>query len=525
MSKSVKFLISVFIFGILAFLSMFWLIPTFSYAQALKININPTDSTMFTSLSNAVALKLDDKISNIKVKHRGLHLKMGDVESDSLTEQFELSAWDGESTMKIHLPKYIGTEHKRPQKNNDLLHPGAIFDHTDNYYSEIYYNNGGIEWDLHFEEKPDTNQWRFNIETDGLILFYQDSAWVDSVTEGWYDDDVLYSYAAYCGKFNNHRNIVGKDTTEEYYYAGKVFHIYRPLAIDNLFDSAWCSIRIDQDSGFIELTAPQKYLDNANYPMRIDPYFGKDTVGASPISVSDYQLNANWSNTAWPSGNITGTTDSLFVSHVIVSGTHSFKGYVYDYDATVANCDLLDSTEEHSEAAGGGQHTQQLALTMGYEPSAVPLIVVMQAEGGAAHRVYGDAVTSGFQKFVADTDFDPPTTLSGASDGTTGYSMWVKYTTNGAPTPLNARRRRLIQESSFNYPDTVDSALLVEFGFEFRDGFAISAYNVYDPYDNPQDVALICLEMPTRPLDINRNGSANILDLTYWIQKMYPGGF
>lgn len=524
MSKSAKFAIWMLVLFVLAIFGIVIALPTLSIAQTAKININPTDSTIFTSLSNAVALKLDDKISNTKVKHRGLHIKMGDVDSDSLTEQFELSAWDGESTMKIHLPKYIGTEHKRPQKNNDLLHPGVIFDHTDNFYSEIYYNNGGIEWDLYFNEKPDTNQWRFNIETDGLILFYQDSAWVDEKTEGWYDANVLGSYAAYCGKINNHRNVLGKDTTEDYYFAGKVFHIYRPLAIDNLYDSAWCSIYIDQDSGFIELTVPQKYIDNAVYPMKIDPYFGKDTVGASPISVTNYQLSANWSNTAWPSGSITGTMDSFYVNHLVISGTHSVKGYIYDYDATVANCDLLDSTEEHSEAAGGGQHTQQSALTMSYEPSGVALIVAMQGEGGADHRIYGDAVTSGYQKYVSDTDFDPPTTLSGASDGTTGYSMWAKYTTDGAA-PFRYRRRRLIQESSFNYPDTVDSALLASAGFEFRDGGAFSAYNVYDRWDNPQDVALIYVEMPTRRLDINRNGSANILDLTYWIQSVYYGGF
>lgn len=74
------------------------------------------------------------------------------------------------------------------------------------------------------------------------------------------------------------------------------------------------------------------------------------------------------------------------------------------------------------------------------------------------------------------------------------------------------------------WPNEVDSLLLLENGFELYDYTAESFYLIYDEYDVIIDTGFIIIYLPPKGYDVDQNGSVNILDMTYWIFGVYKGG-
>lgn len=135
--------------------------------------------------------------------------------------------------------------------------------------------------DQHFEievvlnEKPDTNVFEFQIEgAEDLDFFYQPELTPEEIAEGAdRPENVIGSYAVYHKTKANHR--IG-DTN---YATGKAFHIYRPKAIDANGAEVWAEL--NYDNGVLSVSVPQKFLDDAVYPVRVDPTFGYTMAGAS----------------------------------------------------------------------------------------------------------------------------------------------------------------------------------------------------------------------------------------------------
>lgn len=92
-------------------------------------------------------------------------------------------------------------------------------------------------------------------------------------------DNVIGSYAVY------HATKKGNQ-----YMNGKAFHVYRPIAEDALGNKAWCSLHIDKrfDPTNLTITIPQQFLDEAVFPVVVDPDFGYATIGGSWYAIADY---------------------------------------------------------------------------------------------------------------------------------------------------------------------------------------------------------------------------------------------
>ncbi len=60
---------------------------------------------------------------------------------------------------------------------------------------------------------------------------------------------------------------------------GKAFHIYRPLVIDANNDTIWGELNIE--NSVMSVSVNQDWLNNAVYPVRVDPGFGFAGIGGT----------------------------------------------------------------------------------------------------------------------------------------------------------------------------------------------------------------------------------------------------
>ena len=186
------------------------------------------------------------------------------------------------------------------------------------------------EFDIDFmlESKPDTNVFEYKIEgAEEFDFFYQPELTPEDIAEGASrPDNVIGSYAVYHKtKVNNCTNCGTPN-----YATGKAFHIYRPKAIDANGAEEWAELSYQE--GILSVIVSQKFLDDAVYPVRVDPTFGNTTIGASTVDASvplgitvtspSDAAGANLDSiSAYGNKATAGTTD--FVAALYVGGTGS----------------------------------------------------------------------------------------------------------------------------------------------------------------------------------------------------------
>lgn len=151
------------------------------------------------------------------------------------------------------------------------------------------YREGGFEIDVVLNSVPNTNKIFLQINSENLNFYYQgplneelgeEDGLVCSETECYNDEgvrvfhrpeNVVGSYAVYHKTKRNHE-IGGIN-----YKAGKVYHIYRPKIIDAEGNWVWGVMNIS--GGRMTITVEQDFLDNATYPVVVDPVIGYNTAG------------------------------------------------------------------------------------------------------------------------------------------------------------------------------------------------------------------------------------------------------
>ena len=150
--------------------------------------------------------------------------------------------------------------------------------------------DGGFEIEVVLNELPDTNVFNFTIEgAENLNFFYQapldeepsigdeicspTECLTDGVVTNSRPENVIGSYAVY------HRNKRDHIEGQTNYATGKAFHIYRPKAIDANGAETWAEM--SYTNGTLSVTVPQRFLDNAVYPVQVDPTLGFTGIGAS----------------------------------------------------------------------------------------------------------------------------------------------------------------------------------------------------------------------------------------------------
>jgi hypothetical protein len=144
------------------------------------------------------------------------------------------------------------------------------------------------EYEIVLKELPKTNIFSIPFTTKDLVFYYQppltqelDPREYDVITETeayrkgvrvvYRPENVVGSYAVF------HSSKSGNEAG-----TGKLFHIYRSEAWDAKGNSVWCDMKIAD--GAIVVIVPQKFLDNAVYPVVVDPTFGYTSIGGTESS-------------------------------------------------------------------------------------------------------------------------------------------------------------------------------------------------------------------------------------------------
>lgn len=128
------------------------------------------------------------------------------------------------------------------------------------------------------------------------------------------------------------------------YSTGKVLHIPRPQVVDAIGKSEWVSLHIE--NGIYTGTIPQKFLDEAVYPVIINDEFGYTDVGGSDgLSSADY---VNACGPFSPAADGSATAIALYTSESagkkITLGFWNDTGATYpkDRQRDTAELDTLD---------------------------------------------------------------------------------------------------------------------------------------------------------------------------------------
>lgn len=229
-------------------------------------------------------------------------LEIGDSKQpDTFLPQAKIMRWDNDVNASF---RYIDKEAGEPEikAEGDVLKyikPKIEFRAYELPATELS-EDGGLELELLLKEKPDSNVFEFSIQTKGLTFHYQPPLTEQHqngfsekyqtevvVTETQVKDlegfvwaerpeKAIGSYAAYHATKGRINEIHGPE-----YKAGKAFHIFRPKAIDANENEIWAELNINEETGILTVTVDQDFLDNAVYPIIIDPDFGYTSIGAS----------------------------------------------------------------------------------------------------------------------------------------------------------------------------------------------------------------------------------------------------
>ena len=203
-------------------------------------------------------------------------VEIGGDDINNFKPEVKLGKWGNETWLKV---KYPTT--KKIRANRKFLTNKVEWKDTK---KEVHFyplkakeqmEDGGFEIEVLLKEKPISNKVVLNIETQSLDFFYQPALTQKEIDEGAFrPENVIGSYAVYHSTKQGH--IIGQTN----YKAGKAFHIYRPKIIDKNGDWIWGEMNINKKKGTLTITIDQNWLNNAIYPVNVDPTFGYTTAGS-----------------------------------------------------------------------------------------------------------------------------------------------------------------------------------------------------------------------------------------------------
>jgi hypothetical protein len=230
-------------------------------------------------LTDRFAIERNTFIRTVKdTQERLINIEIGDSKEDDFKPQVKTEWFDNEYNRSIraeeHPDAIVKTEGDK-----------IIYETPD--YSVIQYEKpdageeGGHELEWLLPRKPASNELHFTLRYKGGVKFFHQPALTEKEKANGAErpENIIGSYAVYIDKAN-HR--IGSNN----YATGKIEHIYRPKAIDANGNEAWCILHIPESGGAeinidCHVEVPQDFLDNAKYPVRVDPTFGYESAGGS----------------------------------------------------------------------------------------------------------------------------------------------------------------------------------------------------------------------------------------------------
>ena len=248
------------------------------------------------------------------------------------------------------------------------------------------------------------------------------------VSKCYRPENVIGSYVVY------HSTKMDYILGETNYKTGKAFHIYRPFVTDSEDNKIWCDLNIDDSdsndtTGLLTITIPQDFLDNAVYPIILDPTFGNTHAGSSSTVI--------WTNNAIVCKGApatSGNVDKMTAYGQKGVSASIFKGVLWNFSAktvvtngvggtvnTLASYSWLNMNYSTKPAI--------IASTNYYAGFVVNQTAYMKYDTGAAN-------TGGY----VVNNYVSPTTLDSLFNNTRRYSIYATYSAAVVPPPLSPRK-------------------------------------------------------------------------------------
>ena len=203
------------------------------------------------------------------------------------------------------------------------------------------------------------------------------------------------------------------------YATGKAFHVYRPQAIDANGAEVWAEL--NYDNGTLSVTVPQKFLEEAVFPVRVDPTFGYTTCGAAQESSFGYIMGSKFISPAEA-----GTITNLSMCGVVLSdsGTDVVRGVMYASDGSSLKdfTAALSCKEGNPPAFATGASTQSFLFSASTE-------YFLAGWWGSPCRKQFDSTGAGYYQAQAyHATNDPPSSITLTSYSTQRFSIYATYT-------------------------------------------------------------------------------------------------
>ena len=252
-----------------------------------------------------------------------------ELESDS--GELTISKWDDEVFFKIST--FDTPILHKVEDSKEILE-------YQSYTARVYEIAEGMEYEIIFESRPLSTVIKFKLESEGLNFYYQPPLSDETFPKGWFVNETHAIDEK--GTLRNYRpiNIVGSYAVyhatkkNNQYGNGKVGSIDRPLVYDANGSEIYGEMKIEGST--LSIIIPEIWLDNAVYPVTVDPTFGYTTVGGSTWNV----LIPNYlylSNSSLLENNVNITQLSIYGYSDAPGSKSNVTMIVYDHDGEPNN--------------------------------------------------------------------------------------------------------------------------------------------------------------------------------------------
>lgn len=340
-----------------------------------------------------------------------INVEIGDSKQAEFKPQFKISRWDNEVNFSLRAEEHPAAT---------IETQGEIIKYkTPDYEVHMYdkpevSEDGGFEFEWVLPKKPKTNVLSTTIQTKGLKFNYQSELTQEEIDEGAErPENVEGSYAVYHATKGGMNDATGME-----YKMGKAFHIYRPKVTDVNGNETWGELNINEKTGKLTVTVDQTFLDNAVYPVIVDPTFGFESIGGSNSTFGD-TIRAP----LYTSG-VAGTADKItFYLTGWGAGSGNFVKCALYLDSDVSL--LSPQTAEHESPQSDGWF--DFGFTGGPSISSSTDYEIA-GWSDASIRYYYDASGSHFFRGLTYGSWPDP---GGFSDTNRKVSIYATYTESG----------------------------------------------------------------------------------------------
>lgn len=381
-----------------------------------------------------------------------IQVEIGDTKQPDFKPQFKMLRWDNEVNFSMRGEEKVGATF---DSTGDVIKYVTPDYEIHMYDKPELGDDGGFEFEWLLKNVPSTNILTATLQTKGLDFFYQAELTQEEIDEGvTRPDNVIGSYAVYHKTKKNNR-VGGKE-----YKTGKFAHIYRPKAKDANNQEVWCDIFIDESNQLLTVTIPQDFVDNALYPIIVDPTFGKTTAGASRNNLQTNSIEASHYTLS-----DSGAVVTKISSYVDSNGNtgRNMKGVIYSDSAA------KPLTLQANSAGVATPLTQTLVdYSLSVTLNAAEFWLGVDSDQ-VNNGMYFDAGAANSAYFftAAGTYATPPTTWTDfSSSRTRQQSTYATYTT-GITFDAASNSGEQLAQSSYNWNHTctgTDRYLIVGIG-------------------------------------------------------------